>query len=368
VWVPPSNGIRCETDGSWSVAVPTKKARSATEKFDAVVIAHNGKCAERLTSGIPAREVHTLLRTNFAASLPSSPQAGAGKFTLNQVYSLVFELPAGVMPTNFDAAFIETDPHLRWLSSNSSKFRRDEGTSTTEVWTVLSTALFGNRHKVAQEALEGTDKEVEVISLLFRSVERVLGLSEKRLQGCVAATKLQLWGAALPINKWASKDGVDFVWSGAHKIGVAGDWFAISDTSASSVEAAWLSGTRLADHIAHATDNDAGIELGENGGRFCPVDGDFGTGGSDCSTWVAEPGSHDSAQGKGHRGYGKSSAKGNSKGKNGHISERIEQKSEWGREGQGWKENSGANGYQNGWEDARRWVKGGAKGSWKGAR
>ena len=53
IWVPPSNGLSVE-DGSWSVAIPGPTR--ATERFDAAVIAHNGKCAERLTSSTPARE------------------------------------------------------------------------------------------------------------------------------------------------------------------------------------------------------------------------------------------------------------------------------------------------------------------------
>eukprot|EP00965_Chrysotila_dentata_P121050 4003826-Pleurochrysis_carterae.AAC.1 len=72
VWVPPSGGIRWQRDGSWLIA----ESRTSTARYDAVVIAHNGKCAERITSTQPCAAVHALLRANFAASLPSKPKPG----------------------------------------------------------------------------------------------------------------------------------------------------------------------------------------------------------------------------------------------------------------------------------------------------
>lgn len=67
---------------------------------------------------------------------------------------------------------------------------------------------------------------------------------------------------------WASSDGVDFVWSATHRIGIAGgdtstfqlwqlwsplvfggDWLSSIPERASTIEAAWISGVRLADHI-----------------------------------------------------------------------------------------------------------------------
>lgn len=323
VWVPPSNGIRCESNGTWSVVVPDGRGGRDRARFDAVVVAHNGKCAERLTSSTPAREVHALLRASFAASLPRSLAPGAGRFTLNQVYSLLFEVPKGVMPGNFDVAIVENEPTLRWLSSNSAKFGRKGGGSTAEgmeAWTALSSAAFGKQHKAPQEFLEGTPKEAEVTRLLLGGIERAVGLKVGTLSGAnISATKLQLWGAGLPINRWASKDGVDFVWSAAHSIGIAGDWLSSAPARASTVEAAWLSGVRLAEHVAGHSSRDAGLELGEEGGVFVPVDGDFGGGGSNASSWVALPqdeGGTEQADGNGNGKKGGKGAKGG-KGKDG---------------------------------------------------
>ncbi|CAK9080490.1 unnamed protein product [Durusdinium trenchii] len=304
VWVPPSNGL--QAGHGWNVVVPRLQQNWS---FDAAVIAHNGKCAERLTSSTPAREVHALLRTNFAASLPKNPAPGSGTFTLNQIYSLLFEVPKGVMPESFDAAFVENEDSLRWLSSNTRKLQQS---AESEVWTALSSAPFGKRHKAPQEFLEGTAKEAEVIDLMLKAVENAVSLPSGTLngeKGKVKATKLQLWGAAVPISRWASRDGVDFVWSATHSIGIAGDWLSSSPERASTIEAAWISGVRLADHIASHAQDDAGLQLGENGGVFVPVDGEFGSSGSEAAAWV-DP---QKGKGKGRQKGGKS--KGNSRGR-----------------------------------------------------
>jgi len=290
VWVPPNNGIqRSDVDGAWGVLVPKGRGKHRMH-FDAVVIAHNGKCADRLTSNTPAQKINALLQTNFADNLPQNPRPGTGRFTLNQVYSLLIEVPHGLLPSNFDAAFIENEPSLRWLSSNSAKMRLEKtGSCESEVWTALSSAPFGKQHKAPQEFLEGTPKEVEVTALLLRAIERAVGMQEGKLQNAVLATTLQLWGAGLPINRWVGTEGCDFVWSGDHKIGIAGDWLSPCPARASTIEAAWLSGVNLAGHLVQDYDEDAGLDLGESGGTFIPVEGEFGRAGSSSTAWVTEP-------------------------------------------------------------------------------
>ena len=58
VWVSPSNGLKRNADGTWDVRVNGK----VIGNHDACVIAHNGKCAERITSKTPAKAVNRLLR------------------------------------------------------------------------------------------------------------------------------------------------------------------------------------------------------------------------------------------------------------------------------------------------------------------
>eukprot|EP00965_Chrysotila_dentata_P026913 893234-Pleurochrysis_carterae.AAC.1 len=84
-------------------------------------------------------------------------------------------VPAGVMPAHFDAAFVESHPSLRWLSNNAAKYpdprRTSPSDATTQVWTALSSPAFGKRHKFAQEQLEGSDKEAEVLALMLEAIE-----------------------------------------------------------------------------------------------------------------------------------------------------------------------------------------------------
>ena len=104
VWISPNGGARQEADGRWTLAGGGK------ERYDALVIAHNGKCAERLTARQPSRQVHALLRARFGDRLPAQPRPGGGHMTLNSVYSLLFELPTGILPDAFD---VELGPEAR---------------------------------------------------------------------------------------------------------------------------------------------------------------------------------------------------------------------------------------------------------------
>ena len=268
VWVSPNGGIRREADGRWSLKAPS------SPRFDHVVVAHNGKCAFRLTSSQPAVHVHTLLRADFKAQLPASAKDDA-RMTLNSIYSLAVELPSGAMPATFDGAFAVDSPTLRWLCSNDRKLGAAPG--PTEVWTLLSTGAFGSKHKTAQEYLAGSEKEAEVVALMLGAAEEAAGLEAGALARSAVRTRLQLWGAAQPLNRWDAP----FVWDATHGIGVCGDWLQPDATAAaaSTLEGAWLSGTALGDHVAAAETRgrDVGVALGADGGRFVAVGGGFGS-------------------------------------------------------------------------------------------
>ena len=89
--------------------------------------------------------------------------------------------------------------------------------------------------------------ERTVTSLLVAAVERAAGLQEGHLRSAILASKLQLWGAAIPLNHWT---GANHLYDATHKIGVAGDWISVDGVGASTVEGAWRSGRSLAEHIA----------------------------------------------------------------------------------------------------------------------
>jgi len=311
VWVPPSGGLQHLGDGGWTLRLP--KSAGDAGRFDAVVIAHNGKCAERLTSTLPAREVHALLRTRFAARLPGG--GGGGRFCLNSIYSLLVEVRPGAMPESIDGAFVHNHPSLRWIGNNHAKYGGGGGGggggAQSHVWTVLSSGEFGAEHKVPQEQLQGTPTEGKVTALLLEAVEQSVGLARGELSGAVLRSRLQLWGAAVPLNRWDSP----FVWDSTHRIGIAGDWCSPAAEQPSSLEAAWLSGARLAEHIAAGAKEgggggggggeDVGATLGADGGRFVPVDGGFGADGADRpSCWVVPLAGEGGSGKEGGRGRG----------------------------------------------------------------
>ena len=297
LWVSPNNGIRQDANGKWLV----RESKSVERPFDAVVIAHNGKCAERLTSRVPARSTHMLLRTRFAAKVGGGG-GGGGRMTLNSMYSLLFEVPTGTLPSTLGAcSFVKCEPTLRLLSNNNAKHAA-KADAPTEVWTVLSSGAFGAKHKAPQENLPA-EVEQEVTALLLNAIDRVAGLPPSTLSKSVTATKLQLWGAAVPLNVWS---GGPFTWDAEANIGIAGDWFdqggegggadgGSGAATPSSIESAWLSGRKLAEHIADEERSGvtAGLTLGADGGAFVPTEGGgFGPadGTPQASAWVAPPG------------------------------------------------------------------------------
>ena len=309
VWVSPNGGIRFVSGGGWLL----QESREVERAFDAIVIAHNGKCAERLTSTQPALDVHALLRARFAPALPKGGDGGGGRFTLNSMYSLLVEVPVGTLPSSLGvAAFVECEPALRFLSNNGAKHAEPGKPRETEVWTVLSSGQFGKKHKAPQEFLSGTPKEEEVVSLMLAALARAAGCTEDSLSSAVIATKLQLWGAALPLNCWS---GGACAFNARYRIGVCGDWFRAGDSPPSTIESAWLSGRALAERLAQEAasaeagddyGDDVGLALGPGGGQFVPIDSGFGDGAANGASaqWLTTPAAGASSRAARGRGRG----------------------------------------------------------------
>jgi len=235
---------------------------------DHLVVAHNGKCADRLMSSTPAREVHRLLRTNFNDRVPAD---GGKKMTLNSLYSLTFAVKgpsilSGGLPEDFVGGFVEGHPRLGLVTCQTAKYppSADEADGL-EVWTVLSTASFAKKHKAPQEFLPD-DVVEEVTGILLESLESdVLPSSSSpggggggggSLREAVLESRLQLWGAAVPLNVWrgasSSKDdgGGGFLHDAGRSVGVCGDWLLEA-----SLAGAWTSGRNLAHHLVEANGN-----------------------------------------------------------------------------------------------------------------
>ena len=278
VWVSPINGVKyvgTNTNGK-SNNVPNTprwriKAKGQTlGEFDRLVVAHNGKCADRLMSTAPAKELHSLLRVNFA---PTVPSYGGNRMTLNSIYSLVFAVKkdscplSSTLPPDVISLFVKNEPNLRFLSCNTRKHQQSRLEEPYEIWTVLSSPKFAKQYKAPQENLP-EEIEDEVTSILLEAVERALGLEDSILKSTVVESKLQLWGAAVPLNTWAESPG--FVYDATYGVGACGDWLLEP-----SIEGAWESGRRLANWICKELDEGSktgpsvfSVGLPPNGGKF----------------------------------------------------------------------------------------------------
>lgn len=273
VWVSPSNGaklVNSEGKKQWEI----KAKGQILGRFDELVIAHNGKCADRLMSSSPAKDLHRLLRVNFA---PNVAKSGGNRMTLNSIYSLTFAVPAvdsalsKALPSNkFTCGFIKNHPNLKFISCNTRKYSNDES-KDVEVWTVLSSAKFGKTHKGPQENLP-EDLQETVKGLLYKSLEEALVLPRGSLRGQpetpagsgkILESRVQLWGAAVPLNTWIPDDDIaqGFIHDGDYNVGACGDWLLDS-----SLAGAWESGRRLAQFLIDSEDpKTVGLEGGFQG-------------------------------------------------------------------------------------------------------
>ena len=313
VWVSPSNGVKYigkekETKGGYLWEL--RAGKKSLGKYHRLVISHNGKCADRIMSRTPAKAFHSLLRTKFA---PYVPQNGGNQMTLNSIYSLVFAVksersgeggngglssPIAKAISNLSSSEgsskgdvytvnIKNEPSLRLLSCNTLKHHHTQNQnseSDTEVYTLLSSPTFGKKFKGPQENLP-IDLQQKVTIKLLESLEKSLNLEEGSVINSVIDVKVQLWGAAVPMNTWTShsisKDDVDgFVYDGRGGVGACGDW--ILDPS---VAGAWESGRRLANHLLTTQELDSKLSVGlpdkvpnEDSGKFEPSRSALGSG------------------------------------------------------------------------------------------
>ena len=275
VWVSPSNGVRYQrgTSRNWKL-----QANGQTlGLFDRIVIAHNGKCADRLMSKTPAKDLHSLLQVNFS---PSVPKWGGKRMTLNSIYSLTIAIDATTCPLSqvldknrFICGFVKNEPSLRFLSCQSRKYiSTDPEHPNVEVWTILSSPTFAKQYKAPQEFLP-PETVSNVTALLLQAVERSLGLPTDSLSNEILERRLQLWGAAVPLNVWTSRDdrknhddeSSGFVYDGEYRVGVCGDWLLRP-----SIAGAWESGRRLAEFMEQSklSKSEQSVGLPTLGGKF----------------------------------------------------------------------------------------------------
>lgn len=197
-------------------------------QFDAIVVAHNGKCANRLlaSSGLPliARQMKRLELSSIWALLAA--------------FEDPLPIPGDASASPFEGAFVKGVDSVSWMANNTKKLLRSQS-SGPHCWTFLSTAAYGKQNKVPQENIPTATAE-KVKAGMLGGVEAALGLPKGSLQKPFY-TRVQLWGAALPTNT----PGIPCIFDPQGRAGICGDWLL-----GSSLESAALSGMALANHIA----------------------------------------------------------------------------------------------------------------------
>ena len=200
--------------------------------------------------------------------------------TLNSIYSLTIAIKKETSPISkvlgqdVISAFIKNEPTLRFLTCQSRKHNEclKNFQDDVEVWTILSSGKFGKKNKAPQESIP-REKVVEVIDLMLSSLEKSLCLEEGTIHsGLVLDSRLQLWGAAVPLNTWTGapsteKEGIQpsaatgFLYDAEYGVGACGDW--LLDPS---IGGAWESGRRLSNWIV---ESDQALSVGlPPGGAF----------------------------------------------------------------------------------------------------
>ena len=216
--------------GKWKAIVRGTQYQGS---FDAVVIAHNGKCANRLASPMGVPLIYkTLTRLKLSA---------------NWVLMVAFNQSLGAP---MEGAFIKNSDILSWAANNTAKLRINSGNNEIECWTLISTQKYGKANKVPQEAIPPEMAVRLTQEMLEEFAIKVLALnSRSELPSEIVYSKPQLWGAALPLNApvdSSNGQNIECVWDSMGRVGIVGDWVA----GGGSMEAAALSGIAMAECIA----------------------------------------------------------------------------------------------------------------------
>jgi len=209
--------------------------------FDYVVIAHNGKCAAKLTEHSGAPEINKLCQTRFA----SRANLKDNRMTLSSMFVLIVAFESS-LKLNFEGAHV-SDANISWVANNSAKYgdSRMAGNSP-ECWTIISTTSLAEQNKVPQEHIP-PHVEKQISKLLLEAFCNAAGLKRKLPSVCFQ--KLQLWGAAVPINTLSGDQ--ECVFDGQRQIGICSDWL-----TSPCVQGAAVSGLALAESIGRHAQGD----------------------------------------------------------------------------------------------------------------
>ena len=206
--------------------------------YDYLVIAHNGKCADKLMSSAGVPDVHNLLRVRFNDLC--NPRDSRMHLCSLWVLLLAFERS---LCLEYEGAHVENDD-ISWISNNTAKYKQRNckgqvvDKDEVECWTIISTKSFGKAHKVPQENIPPLTEQL-VTNKLLSAFKYSVGRSELPP---VCYRRVQLWGAAVPLNTLQVESHC--VFDANRQVGVCGDWL-----SNSCLEGAAISGISVAEKI-----------------------------------------------------------------------------------------------------------------------
>jgi NAD(P)-binding Rossmann-like domain len=278
IWISPRNGIQYMINQKKWKVLDNQFGRPSL--YDAIIIAHNGKCADQIVRNAPSPVISKLMKVQFQYKVPA---CGGPCMTLSSIYSLTFAIPTQTsilskhLPDTFISGYVKNHPALRFLTCQTRKYGSHD--ESIEVWTVLSSGSFAMKYKASQENLPKVIVQ-KVTRLLLLAIEEALtgtlvtafvtdksgdssdddDSDKKKAQSVKLRTvqpsalelslldqHLQLWGAGVPMNVWDTERGrtpAGYLYDGSYQMGVCGDWLVEA-----SIAGAWTSGRLLADHI-----------------------------------------------------------------------------------------------------------------------
>lgn len=186
-------------------------------EHDFVVVAHNGKCANKLMGGAGVPKLDAAMRA----------------MKLNSIWATLVAFDAS-LGAQVEGAYVDGVPALSWAANNTAKLSR----TGPECWTLLSTAAYGRLNKCPQENVPpATSARVAAEMMAALAAALRVELPPPLF------VRTQLWGAALPTNS----PRTPCLFDGAARAGMCGDWLL-----GSTVEAAALSGMAMAQRISEA--------------------------------------------------------------------------------------------------------------------
>jgi len=249
--------VRSKETGQWSFF---NSGGRVLGRHDVVVIAHNGKCADRLLRPTGAKRIHQICRAEFVGEPRDETLQ---KLQLTSLWSLAAALDAESAENvaqyvgDYGGVFVRGSGKLSWFANNGSKSSNAKG-----VWTLLSSPSYAAANKVPQEAIP-EDTAARIQAEMLQEFQAAIKCGHNIT---VDDSLVQLWGAALPVNQFSHR----FAFDPAQQIAVCGDWMG----SSASLETAALSGELLAKHLSRSLEVSHGLE-----GRFenCPTDTPIGT-------------------------------------------------------------------------------------------